>query len=193
MLKPLCAAFTMTATVVLLSVPAQAQTSAGTDHAKHAGTSKTHNQSAMTDTDFVTMTIKHHQDGIEMSRLEEKGGASADVKALAAKIRQGQERELSELQAHQKSASAAGGDHAAHMKQMEADSQRAMKRLRSASGAALDHAFAEEMAKHHQQAIDMVSRTTFSDPQLRSMAQKMAANQKQELAELKKHQKAGSH
>ena len=79
------------------------------------------------------------------------------------------------------------------MKQMEADSQRAMKRLQSASGSALDHAFAEEMAKHHQQAIDMVSRTKFSDPELRSMAQKMATNQKQEIAELTKHQKAGSH
>jgi uncharacterized protein (DUF305 family) len=192
MLKPLCAAFTMTATVVLLSVPAQAQTSAGTDHAKHAGTSKTHNQSAMTDTDFVTMTIKHHQDGIEMARLEESRGASADVKKLAAKIRQGQERELGPLQAQQR-AGAAGSDHAAHIKKMESESQRAMKRLRAASGAALDHAFAEEMAKHHQQAIDMVSRTSFTDPELRTMAQKMAANQKQELSELKKHQQAGSH
>ena len=35
------------------------------------------------------MTIKHHQDGIEMARVEEKGGASNDLKALAGKIREG--------------------------------------------------------------------------------------------------------
>ena len=101
MFKPLIAAFTM-ASVVPLSLPAQAQTQAGTDHAKHAQTSKSHDHSAMTDVDFVAMTIKHHQDGIEMARIEEKGGASNDVKALAGKIRQGQERELAELQKHQK-------------------------------------------------------------------------------------------
>lgn len=192
MFKPLIAAFTMAA-VVPLSLPAQAQPQAGTDHAKHAQTSQSQDHSAMTDVDFVAMTIKHHQDGIEMARVEEKGGASNDLKALAGKIREGQERELAELQKHQKGTANAGSGHAAHMKQMEADSQRAMKRLQSASGAALDHAFAEEMAKHHQQAIDMVSRTKFSDRELQSMAQKMAASQKQELAELKKHQKAGSH
>ncbi len=147
----------------------------------------------MNDAEFLAMMIKHHQDGIEMARLEENAGASNDVKALATRIRQGQERELAELQKHHKSAADGDSSHGAHMKKMEADSQRAMKRLQSASGAALDHAFADEMAKHHQQALDTVSRTTFSDPQLRSMAQKMSANQEQELAELKKHRKAGSH
>ncbi|WP_291988628.1 DUF305 domain-containing protein [Luteitalea sp.] len=193
MLKPLIAVFTM-ATVVPLSVPVQTQTPAGTGHAKHAQTSKSQDHSTMTDAEFVAMTIKHHQDGIEMAGIEEKGGASNDVKALAARIRQGQERELAELQKHQKSSANAGsGGHAMHMKEMEADSQRAMTRLRSAPGSALDHAFADEMAKHHQQAIDMVGRTKFTDTELRAMAQKMAASQKQELGELKKHQKSSSH
>ncbi|MGV3519952.1 DUF305 domain-containing protein [Luteitalea sp.] len=183
------AALTTAACVVALS-PALAQAqAAGTGHAKHA---QDHGEAKMSDAEFAMMMAKHHQDGIEMARLEESRGASADVKKLAAKIRQGQERELGPLQAQQR-AGAAGSDHAAHIKKMESESQRAMKRLRAASGAALDHAFAEEMAKHHQQAIDMVSRTSFTDPELRTMAQKMAANQKQELSELKKHQQAGSH
>ena len=48
----------------------------------------------MTDAHFVQMMLKHHQQGIEMARIEEKGGASAEVKALATKIRQSQEREM---------------------------------------------------------------------------------------------------
>ena len=43
MFKPLIAAFTMAA-VVPLSLPAQAQTQAGTDHAKHAQTSQSQDQ-----------------------------------------------------------------------------------------------------------------------------------------------------
>jgi len=41
----------------------------------------------MTDAMFVPMMIKHHQQGIEMARLEEERGSTAPVKALAAKIR----------------------------------------------------------------------------------------------------------
>jgi uncharacterized protein (DUF305 family) len=51
----------------------------------------------LTDAQFVPMMIKHHQQGIEMARLEEQRGSSASVKALAAKIRQSQGKELAEL------------------------------------------------------------------------------------------------
>ena len=142
----------------------------------------------MTDAEFVAMMIKHHQDGIEMARVEEGRGSSAEVKALAAKIRQSQERELKELKAHSGHAAGAKGTsgHATHDKMMEQQSQATMKRLKSASGEALDHAFLEEMAKHHQMAIEMTERTKFQNAELRKLSQKMAAGQRQELAELKK-------
>lgn len=140
----------------------------------------------MTDAMFVPMMIKHHQHGIEMARLEEERGSSASVKALAAKIRQSQEKELAELKAHAEHVAKGTSGHAEHDKMMEQQSQSMMAKLKSASGAALDHAFLEQMAKHHEGAIAMTEGAKLKDPELKKLAQKMVAGQRGELAELKK-------
>ena len=69
---------------------------------------------------------------------------------------------------------------------MEQNSQSMMAKLKSASGAALDHAFLEQMAKHHEGAIAMTESAKIEDPELKKLAQKMLTGQRQELAELKK-------
>lgn len=140
----------------------------------------------MTDAMFVPMMIQHHQHGIEMARIEEERGSSASVKALAAKIRQSQEKELAELKAHAEHAAKGTSGHAEHDKMMEQQSQAMMTKLKSASGAALDHAFLEQMAKHHEGAIAMTEGAKLEDPELKKLAQKMLTGQRQELAELKK-------
>jgi uncharacterized protein (DUF305 family) len=140
----------------------------------------------MTDAMFVPMMIKHHQHGIEMARVEEERGSSASVKALAAKIRQSQEKELAELKAHAEHAAKGTSGHAEHDKMMEQHSQSMMTKLKSASGAPLDHAFLEQMAKHHEGAIAMTEGAKLQDPELKKLAQKMVTGQRQELAELKK-------
>ena len=140
----------------------------------------------MTDAMFVPMMIKHHQHGIGMARVEEERGSSASVKALAAKIRQSQEKELAELKAHAEHAAKGTSGHAEHDKMMEQHSQSMMTKLKSASGAALDHAFLEQMAKHHEGAIAMTEGAKLQDPELKKLAQKMVTGQRQELAELKK-------
>lgn len=143
----------------------------------------------LTEAEFVPMMIKHHQHGIEMARVEEERGSSAPVKALAAKVRQSQEKELAELKAHSAHHAKATGTagHADHEKMMDQQNQNTMSRLKSASGAALDHAFLEEMSKHHEMAISMTEEAKLQDPELKKLAQKMVAGQRQELAELKKH------
>lgn len=140
----------------------------------------------MTDAMFVPMMIKHHQHGIEMARVEEERGSSASVKALAAKIRQSQEKELAELKAHAEHAAKGTSGQAEHDKMMEQHSQSMMTKLKSASGAALDHAFLEQMAKHHEGAISMTEGAKLEDPELKKLAQKLLTGQRQELAELKK-------
>lgn len=141
----------------------------------------------MADGDFANLMMRHHRDGIAMAKLEESGGTSAEVKALAAKIRQGQEKDLAELDTfakkHKPSKMAA-----MHEKEMEKESAASMAKLKSAKGAALDRAFAEEMAKHHQMALEMTKQTQFKDGGLKALADKMAKNQQAELQELKKHQ-----
>jgi uncharacterized protein (DUF305 family) len=141
----------------------------------------------MTDAMFVPMMIRHHQHGIEMARLEEERGSSASVKALAARIRQSQEKELAELKAHAEQAPKGTSGDAAHDEMMAQRSQSMMAKLKSASGADLDHAFLEQMAKHHEGAVTMTEGAKLQDPELKKLAQKMLTDQRQELAELRKH------
>ena len=145
----------------------------------------------MTDADFVPMMIKHHQDGIAMARLEEERGASAATKALAAKIRQAQDKDVAELRALERSVGATkSSEHGAHEKMMEQQSQATMTRLKSLSGNELDHAFLEEMATHHQMAITMGETAKLQNAELKQLVNKMVAGQRKELAELKKDRAA---
>ena len=174
--------FMVAATIALAGLASiWAQTPSG----RGAGTEQ-HQQSmkGMTEAEFVPMMIKHHQDGIQMTQLEEKGGSSGEVKALATKIRQSQEQDLPELKRHSQHGGPAA--HEGHDKMMEQQSAATMKRLKSASGQALDHAFLEEMAKHHEMAIGMAESAKIQSPDLKNLVQKMIAGQRQELGELKK-------
>lgn len=161
---------------------------------------------AMDDGRFVEMMQKHHQDGIELAKLQESRGSREDVKTLAAKIRQGQERDLEELKTKhaghatthpggskpQGTSGHAGHDTnmQKHHEMMEQMAQESKRRLETASGGAIDDAFLQEMAKHHQMALEMINKTKFKDAELRKLSQKMAAEQKQELQQIKKLQSA---
>jgi uncharacterized protein (DUF305 family) len=141
----------------------------------------------MMDGDFAHLMVQHHHGGIEMAQLEESSGANAQVKALAAKIRHGQEKDLPELQAHVKKHKA-GSMAAHHEKEMHKEHQASMSRLRSAKGEAVDRVFVTEMIKHHQSALEMIKQTQFKDQHLKALADRMAAAQHHELQELQKHQ-----
>lgn len=157
---------------------------------------------SMNDAQFVELMTKHHQDGIEMAKLEESKGTRAEVKALATKIREGQEREIKEMEAAAPKDSHAAGamPHGAaapvghdamtqtHHEMMEQMGAASKKKIEDASGAAVDQAFLEEMAMHHEMAMQMATKTTFQNAELKKVAQKMAADQKRDLAELKKLQ-----
>jgi len=138
----------------------------------------------MGEAEFAYLMAKHHQGGIEMAQVEEKGGSAADVKSLAAKIRSGQQSEVPKLKAHAKGQPSAMASQ--HEKDMQKEHMASMAILKGAKGAALDKAFAEEMIKHHQSALQMISQADLKDSELKQMADKMAANQKQEIAELQK-------
>ena len=162
-----------------------AQTSGQKPADQHAA--KGDHSMMMMDAEFAYLMAKHHRGGIEMSKLEESRGASAQVKGLAAKIRQGQERDLPTLSQHGTKAKK-DGMVATHEKQMEKEHQATMAKLKSSTGEGLDRAFAAEMAKHHQMAFEMIKQAHLTDPKLKQMADKMSAEQKQELEELKKVQ-----
>lgn len=153
----------------------------------------------MNDGQFVEMMKKHHEDGVALAKLEESRGARDDVKTLAAKIRQGQERDLEELRTkhanHLTPQGTAGhGDHDAAMRKhhgmMEQMTSASKQRLENASGSRVDQAFLQEMAKHHEMALAMIANTRFKDDSLRTLSQKMATAQEKEIKELKALERA---
>ncbi len=144
----------------------------------------------MTDADLVPMLVAHHQRGIEMAKLEEANGASPEVKALATHLRQSREREIQELEAHGK---AGGRDELlrSHGRpEMEPQGRDVMDRLRAVSGAALDQAFLQEMARQDQMAVRMVQMTTFQDGDLKRLADQMVSDGQQELEQITKLERA---
>lgn len=81
--------------IAMVTVAISAQS--GSPGQKPADQSHQGHSMQMADGDFANLMMRHHRDGIAMAKLEESGGTSAEVKALAAKIRQGQEKDLAEL------------------------------------------------------------------------------------------------
>lgn len=175
--------------------------SAQAGHQGHTAppSSQQHNMDmpALDDAHFVEMMGKHHRDGIALARLEEAKGMREDVRRLAFRIRDGQERDLKELETRYSGhltgttaghARATATPHHTMMGQMAADS---LKRLQSGIGEAVDQAFLEEMAMHHEMALDMISKATLTNADLRKLADRMAAQQRRELAELRRLQTAG--
>jgi uncharacterized protein (DUF305 family) len=148
----------------------------------------------MSEKEFVSMMLQHHQDGIEMARIAEEKATTADVKALAKRIREGQAREAQEMKPFAEGTAAtpqgtSGQQHQAHAAEHQAhmrESKNAIERVRKASGKAVDQAFLDEMAKHHQMAIQMTQQTKFDTARLKQMADKMVANQTKEIDELKR-------
>jgi uncharacterized protein (DUF305 family) len=148
----------------------------------------------MSEKEFVTMMLQHHQDGIEMARIAEQKATTADVKSLAKKIREGHPREAQEMKPFAEGTAAtpqgtSGQQHQAHAAEHQAhmqESKNAIERVRKASGKAVDQAFLDEMAKHHQMAIQMTQQTKFETARLKQMADKMVANQTKEIDERKR-------
>jgi uncharacterized protein (DUF305 family) len=169
---------------VLVAAPAAQSGNAGQ---KPADTAQQGHTMQLGDGDFANLMIKHHRDGIEMAKLEESGGAREEVKALAAKIRQGQEKDIAELNAFAKKHKPT--DMAAHHeKEMQKEHMRTMSTLKSAKGASLDQAFVTVMIRHHQSALEMTKQAQFKDHALHEFAERMSKNQQAELQELKKLQ-----
>ena len=173
-------------------------TKAGQSHPKMA-------MPALDDAHFAEMMRKHHQHCIELSKIEESKGTRDEVKTLAAKIRQGQERDLKELESGHgdhstgqaagatkpkgtSGAASNGTDMQKHHEMMQQMTNESKQKVENASGAAVVQAFLQEMAMHHQMALEMISKAKLKDADLRKLAQKMSAEQKRELAELKKLQ-----
>ncbi|RPD51137.1 MULTISPECIES: DUF305 domain-containing protein [Chitinophagaceae] len=103
------------------------------------------------DHDFTMMMKRHHQSAVDMAKIEVSNGADAQMKAMAQKMIDDQQREISQfdafLQNHLPSGRSDYGKGVVGM--MTEMSQMKME------GGTLDAMFASMMIPHHQDAVKM--------------------------------------
>lgn len=149
-----------TASAVLLLAACGGEQHTGAHGAPAASaTARAHNAQDVT---FAQSMIPHHQQAVEMARLAPEHAASAEVKALAARIEKAQDPEIRTMTGWLKSwgeePPMAGMDHSRHggmtgmSGMMSADDMAALKQ---STGADFDKEFLTLMVAHHQGAVEM--------------------------------------
>ncbi len=151
---------------------------------------KNMNMSGNVDKDFATMMADHHQQGVDMARVEIEHGQSAEMKKMAQMIIDTQLAEKEQLLK-------IAGQIDATAKQTDASNKMHMAMMKPMPEMTLtkntDKDFALLMAVHHEMAVKMVDIELASgmNAELKAMAQKMKDMQLKEIAELRKFAKAG--
>ena len=155
------------------------------DPAKHGAAADTKAMSApQDDHTFAMHMADHHRHGIAMADHVIAKGSSADVKAMARKIRSQQQKELAKLEAHKPADKS--GHHAPMPK--DPDMERAMSELKASSGAKADALFLQNMIVHHAQALVMTQAAVhhLQDGELRALAVNSLGSQAKEIGDLQK-------
>jgi uncharacterized protein (DUF305 family) len=159
------AALVATATTAAL-VLAACGADNGSDTASGAKTSPSASTDAHNaqDVSFAQGMIPHHQQALEMAELAADRASSAQVKDLAARIREAQDPEIATMSGWLKAwgedvpSAAPGMDHSGHsggsgMAGMM--DQEDMDKLSKASGKDFDTLFLTLMVEHHEGAVEM--------------------------------------
>lgn len=137
------------------------------------------------DNDFASMMKAHHMAAIEMAQMEVAKGTDAQVKQMAQKMIDDQQKEVAEFNTFLAGHSAHGGGDAFHkeavtiMNNMKMDADHA---------GSIDKQFVQMMIPHHQGAIEM-SRAYLKngahEEKLKTMANNIISAQQKEITELK--------
>ena len=137
------------------------------------------------DNDFAAMMKMHHMGALEMAQAEIAAGTDAEIKAMAQKMVDAQQKEIAELNTFLSGHNAHGGGDAFHKEVMAQMSSMKMDMDHSGS---VDKQFVQMMIPHHQGAIDMSKayiRSGAHEEKLKTMANKIIADQQKEIGDLK--------
>lgn len=132
------------------------------------------------DHDFAMMMKHHHQSAIEMARSELAGGDDAQIKQMAEKIVNDQQREIASfdqfLQNHQPQAG--NSDYGARLMGMMTDVANI-----NMEGGSLDAMFASMMIPHHQDAVKMAQEylKVAKNQELKEIANNIISSQPKEV------------
>jgi len=142
------------------------------------------------DVTFAQAMIPHHRQAIEMAEMAGERASSPEVKALATRIQEAQDPEITTmsewLESWNEEVPSAGGHGAMDKGGMM--SQHEMSQLMDAEGRAFDRMFLATMTKHHEGAIEMArteqAKGAFGPA--KELAGKIIADQQAEIDEMGK-------
>lgn len=147
------------------------------------------------DVTFVRGMIPHHEQAVEMADLAVENGTSADVKALAEKIKGEQDPEIKTMKGFLKDwgknegegSDDMGSDSSGDSAEMGMMSDDEMADLEAASGAEFDTMFLEMMTKHHEGAVTMAEteQADGKSADAKDLAGQIIKAQKAEITEMK--------
>jgi uncharacterized protein (DUF305 family) len=145
---------------------------------------KTMQSSGNPDNDFAAMMKTHHLSAIEMAQMELAQGSDAQLKAMAQKMVDDQQKEVAEFNTFLSGHNAHGGGDAFHKEAMGIMNNMKMEMDESRS---IDRQFAQMMIPHHQSAIDMSKayiKSGAHEEKLKTMANGIISSQQKEIGEL---------
>ena len=137
------------------------------------------------DNDFAALMKVHHMGALEMAQAEIANGTNAELKAMAQKMVDEQQREIAELNTFLSGHEAHGGGDAFYKEAMA--QMNSMKMDMDHSGS-FDKQYAQMMIPHHQGAIDMSRaylKSGAHEEKLKTMANKLIKDQQAEIQQLK--------
>lgn len=137
------------------------------------------------DRDFAALMRAHHVGAIEMARLEANNGKDAQIRQMAQKMVEDQQREVADFDNALSGQPAQGGSDAFFKESMTVMNNMKMDMDHSGS---IDKQFVEMMIPHHQTAIDMARIYLKHNPQnekLKTIARNIITSQQKEIDELR--------
>ncbi len=142
---------------------------------------------------FAAMMIPHHQQAVVMSDLAPARASSAEIKSLAAEIKDAQAPEIEQMRGWLQEwgvAEMGMSDMAAHtghggMQGMLTQEQ--LDELAASTGADFDRLFATYMIEHHEGAIVMAEEVlgSGSDPRVAALARQIVQSQQAEIDQMR--------
>lgn len=152
---------------------------------------------APTELQFLDTMPMHHKMAIDMANLVDSRAAHAELKALAKKMIEDQQKEIAELKRWREQWHA-GKPEAMNMKMPgmpESMKGVTMDKLAAAKGEEFDLMFIDMMSQHHMGAIKMTqaAQPKLQHAEVKDFAKKLVAGQKEELAQMKDWKRSWAH
>lgn len=136
------------------------------------------------DNDFAALMKMHHMSAIEMAQVELAQGQDPQIKQMAQKMLDDQQKEVAEFNSFLSGHNAHGGGDAFFKQSMAMMTKMDMNMDMSGS---IDKQFVQMMIPHHQSAVDMSQayiKQGAHEEKLKTMANNIISSQKKEIGEL---------